>query len=102
MRRWARIAAASLFLTVAWAASAAAQTGTTTIPPVREIPVTGGQTTTTTAPASTSGTSGTSGGGLASTGVAADVLVPFGVALIGVGGVLQVAARRPRRDLGLL
>ena len=67
---------------------------TTTVPP---IPVTGGATTTT-APAST----GAAGDDLASTGIAADMLVPFGFALIGAGGVLQVVARRPRRDLGLL
>ena len=66
---------------------------TTTVPP---IPVTGGATTTT-APASTG-----AAGGLASTGIAADMLVPLGFALIGAGGILQVAARRPRRDLGLL
>lgn len=68
---------------------------TTTVPP---IPVTGGATTTT-APAST-GTA--AGGDLASTGIAADLLVPLGFGLIGAGGVLQVASRRPRRDLGLL
>jgi predicted phage tail protein len=39
---------------------------------------------------------------MASTGIAADILVPLGFALIGVGGVMQVAARRPQRDLGLL
>jgi len=66
---------------------------TTTVPP---IPVTGGATTTT-APASTG-----AAGDLASTGIAADMLVPLGFALIGAGGILQVAARRPRRDLGLL
>lgn len=80
---------------------AAAQT--TTVPPVRSIPVTGGTTATTAAPTTTAATAATgSDGDLASTGVAADLLVPFGFALIGVGGVLQVAARRPRRDLGLL
>jgi hypothetical protein len=72
---------------------AAAQT--TTVPP---IPVTGGATTTTAAPA----TGGAGGGDLASTGIAADLLVPLGFGLIGAGGVLQVASRRPRRDLGLL
>ena len=74
---------------------AAAQT--TTVPP---IPVTGGATTTT-APA-TSGTGDTAGDDLASTGIAADMLVPLGFGLIGAGGILQVASRRPRRDLGLL
>ena len=86
-------------------ASAASAQTSTTIPPVRSIPVTGGQTaTTTTAPAS-SGDSVTAGasGGLADTGLAADVLVPFGFALIGGGAVLQAAARRrPRNAYGLL
>ncbi|HEX4978732.1 MAG TPA: hypothetical protein VFV35_01585 [Acidimicrobiales bacterium] len=80
------------------APAASAQT-TTTVPPVRSIPVTGGQaaTTTTTAPASSE-----SAGTLAETGMAADVLVPFGFALIGAGAVLQLASRRPREAFGLL
>jgi hypothetical protein len=81
---------------------AAAQT--TTVPP---IPVTGGATTTTVASTATTASSSSSSGSvasgsLASTGIAADLLVPLGFGLIGAGGVLQLAARRPRRNLGLL
>jgi hypothetical protein len=88
---------------MAGAGAAAAQT-TTTMPPVRSIPVTGGQTatTTTTAPAATGGETA-AGGDLADTGIAADMLVPFGFALIGGGAVMQAAARRrPRDAYGLL
>ena len=84
------------------ASVASAQT-TTTVPPVRSIPVTGGQTATTTTAAPTTGSTETTGaGGLADTGMAADMLVPFGFALIGAGAVMQAAARRPRGDYGLL
>ena len=89
-------AAGALLMT---AGIAGAQT-TTTTPPVRSIPVTGGQaaTTTTAAPATESAT-----GDLASTGLAADMLVPAGFALIGAGAVMQAAARRrPRNAYGLL
>ena len=85
-------------------ASAASAQTTTTMPPVRSIPVTSGQTatTTTTAPATSGGTEGTSGD-LADTGLAADMLVPFAFGLIGGGAVLQAAARRrPRNAYGLL
>ena len=85
------------------AGTAAAQT--TTVPP---IPVTGGSgTTATTAPAgdggaTTAGAEGDRSGSLAATGIAADTLVPAGFALIGAGALMQAAARRPRRALGLL
>ena len=77
---------------------AAAQT--TTVPPVRPIPVTGNATTTTAAPVTTAADTD---GDLASTGVAADMLVPAGFVLIGTGAVLHAAARRrPRNAYGLL
>lgn len=83
------------------ASVASAQT-TTTVPPVRTIPVTGGQTATTTTAPTTGSTETTEAGGLADTGTAADMIVPFGFALIGAGAVMQAAARRPRSDYGLL
>lgn len=99
--------------------ASAAGAQTTTLPPVRSIPVTGGQaatttttaraTTATTAPAPSSGTAGSTtaapsnDSGLADTGMAADLLVPFALALIGGGAVLQVVARRrDAADYGLL
>ena len=92
------------------AAPAAAQTTSTTIPPVRSIPVTpaptvattAAPTTTTTAPkvtttaptaAATAGTE-TAAPPVAVTGISADKLVPFGLLLIGLGAVLTNAARR--------
>jgi hypothetical protein len=89
------------------AGMAAAQTSTTsTLPPVRTIPVTSGTTaTTTTAKATTTtavGAKVASSNAMASTGIAADTLVPLGFALIGIGGVMHVASRRPQRNLGLL
>lgn len=98
--RGPRLALASLLATAALlsaAAAASAQT-TTTTPPVPPIPVTGGTTATTAAPTSTAADNDD----LASTGLAADMLVPVGFALIGVGAVMQAAARRPRRAYGLL
>ena len=103
-----RFAIAGLALTGALfvgAGVAAAQT--TTLPPVRTIPVTGATTSTTAARATTTTTaaaavSSATANAMASTGIAADMLVPLGFALIGAGGAMQVAARRPRRDLGLL
>lgn len=86
-------------------ASAVSAQTTTTMPPVRSIPVTGGQTATTTTAPEGGGDSVTAGasGDLADTGIAADMLVPFGFALIGGGAVLQAAARRrPRNAYGLL
>jgi hypothetical protein len=80
------------------AGAAAAQT-TSTTPQIPSIPVTGGQTATTT----TAATSAADDGDLASTGMAADLLVPAGFVLIGTGAVLQAAARRrPRNAYGLL
>ena len=88
-------AAGALLVTVG---VAGAQT-TTTTPPVRSIPVTGGQAATTTTAAATESATGD----LASTGLAADMLVPAGFALIGAGAVMQAAARRrPRNAYGLL
>ncbi len=94
------VAACLLSLTGALCLGAGiASAQTTTVPP---IPVTPAPTTTV-ATSATSGTASTGAtGSLASTGMAADLLVPFGFGLIGVGGLLQLAARRPRRDLGLL
>jgi predicted phage tail protein len=92
----------ALFLSVG---VAAAQTTTSTLPPVKTIPVTGATTTSTTAKATTTtvATAAVSAAGsMASTGIAADMLVPLGFALIGIGGVMHVVARRPQRDLGLL
>lgn len=88
---------------LAGATAALAQT-TTTVPPVRSIPVTGGQTaTTTTAAPAAAGGETAAAGGLADTGIAADMLVPFGFTLIGAGAVMQAAARRrPRNAYGLL
>lgn len=96
--RAARLAISGLAAALLLAGAGAAEAQTTTVPP---IPVTGGQTgTTTTAPAGTgTGTSGT----LAETGVAADMLVPFGFALIASGAAMQAAARRRSRTAyGLL
>lgn len=91
-------------LVVGAAAPVAAQTATTTtMPPVRSIPVTPaptttapGAATTTTAPAT--GTAGAADEDpLADTGLAADKLVPLAFALIAVGALLDAAARRARR-----
>jgi hypothetical protein len=100
-----RLAIVSATLVIGLAAPVAAQTTTTTIPPVRSIPVTSGPTTTaapspttTTTVASTAVTSATTDAKpLASTGVAADKLVPLGFLLIALGAALTGAARRPRR-----
>ena len=84
-------------LAVGLAAPAAAQTTTTTMPPVRSIPVTpapGATTTTTTRPASTAVSGETASSPLADTGMAADKLVPLGFLLIGLGAALTGAARR--------
>ncbi len=99
---------AAIFVAAAMAAGlspvpgAVAQT-TTTMPPVRSIPVTPGPTTATTAAPTTgesAGQGGTAAADLADTGVAADKLVPLGLLLIGLGAALQGAARR--RSYGLL
>ena len=96
-------------LAVGVATPVAAQTSTTTtMPPVRSIPVTPAPTTTA-APASTTTTARAStpttvaagnetaaADPLADTGIAADKLVPLAFALIAVGGLLDAAARRRR------
>lgn len=93
-------------LVVGVAAPVAAQTTTTsTMPPVRSIPVTPAQPATTTTTAATTATTAATGGGgetaagdpLADTGIAADKLVPLGFLLIAVGALLDGAARRYRR-----
>lgn len=102
-------------LVVGVAAPVAAQTSTTTtMPPVRSIPVTPAPapTTTTAAPAATTTSTTappaaaaetaappaeTAGAPLADTGIAADKLVPFAFLLIALGAVLDAAARRYRR-----
>lgn len=90
----------SAVLAVGLAAPAAAQTTTTTMPPVRSIPVTPapGVTTTTARPAATTPPVAASGetaaAPLADTGLAADTLVPFGFLLIGLGAALTGASRR--------
>lgn len=95
-------------LVVGVAAPVAAQSTTTsTMPPVRSIPVTPAQpatTTTTAATTPTTAATGAGGGGetaagdpLADTGIAADKLVPLGFVLIALGAVLDAAARRYRR-----
>jgi hypothetical protein len=69
----------------------AAQTTTsTTVPPVRSIPVTPAAP----APTTTSSAGGSAAAPLAATGIAADRLVPFGFVLIGMGAALVGAARR--------
>ncbi len=98
-------------LAVGLAAPAAAQT-TTTMPPVRSIPVTPAPTTTA-APAATTTTTARAAAPtptpvqaaaaaavedpLADTGIAADKLVPLAFLLIAVGALLDAAARRNRR-----
>ena len=96
-----RILMLSAVLAVGLAAPVAAQTTTTTMPPVRSIPVTPapGVTTTTTARAATPTTAAVAGtdtaaSPLADTGLAADKLVPFGFVLIGLGAALTGASRR--------
>ena len=86
----------SAVLAVGLAAPAAAQTTTTTMPPVRSIPVTPapGVTTTTTARPAAAVSGETAASPLADTGIAADKLVPFGFVLIGLGAALTGAARR--------
>jgi hypothetical protein len=97
----------SAVLAVGLAGPVAAQTTTTTMPPVRSIPVTPAPTTsaapsatTTTTPRTTTTTPTASVSGetaalpLADTGLAADKLVPFGFLLIGLGAVLTGASRR--------
>lgn len=93
----------SAVLAVALAGPAAAQsTTTTTMPPVRSIPVTPapGTVTTTTAKAATpTAVAGaeTAAAPMANTGLAADKLVPTGFLLIGLGALLVSASRRYRR-----
>ena len=88
----------SAVLAVGLATPVAAQTTTTTMPPVRSIPVTpapGVTTTTTARPAATpAGTESAAAAPLADTGLAADKLVPFGFLLIGLGAALTGASRR--------
>lgn len=93
-------------LVVGVAAPVAAQSTTTsTMPPVRSIPVTPAQPATTTTTAATTPTTAATGGSgetaagdpLADTGIAADKLVPLGFLLIAVGALLDAAARRYRR-----
>lgn len=92
-------------LVVGVAAPVAAQSTTTsTMPPVRSIPVTPAQPATTTTTAATTATTAPAGDGevaagdpLADTGLAADMLVPLGFVLIAVGAALDAAARRYRR-----
>lgn len=93
-------------LVVGVAAPVAAQTTTTsTMPPVRSIPVTPAQPATTTTTAATTATTAATGADgetaagdpLADTGIAADKLVPLGFLLIAVGALLDAAARRYRR-----
>ena len=93
----------SAVLAVGLAGPAAAQT-TTTMPPVRSIPVTPAPGVTTTTVRTTTTTAAVSGAGagtaetaaapLADTGLAADKLVPFGFLLIGLGAALTGASRR--------
>ncbi len=84
------------------AAPAAAQTTSTTMPPVRSIPVTPAPTVTT-APGATATTTTTApkvasnsaeAPAMADTGLSADKLVPFGLLLIGLGAALTNSARR--------
>ena len=99
-----RILLISAVLAVGLAAPVAAQTTTTTMPPVRSIPVTPAPGVTTTTVRSTTPTTaavaGTGSGNetaaspLADTGLAADKLVPFGFLLIGLGAALTGASRR--------
>ena len=86
----------SAVLAVGLAVPAAAQTTTTTMPPVRSIPVTPapGVTTTTTARPTPAVSGETAASPLADTGLAADKLVPFGFVLIALGAALTGAARR--------
>lgn len=109
-RTRAAIFSAAMAAALASGSGAAAQTtgATTTMPPVRSIPVTPAPTTTA-APVRTAGAesaqtgqSGRAAADLADTGVAADRLVPLGLLLIGVGAALQGVARRPRRAYALL
>ena len=93
----------SAVLAVGLAGPVAAQT-TTTMPPVRSIPVTPAPGVTTTTVRTTTTTAAVSGAGagtaetaaapLADTGLAADKLVPFGFLLIGLGAALTGASRR--------
>lgn len=98
-----RILIVAAALAVGLAAPAAAQT-TTTMPPVRSIPVTPAPTTTAVPAATTTTTvrAGTETAAaaedpLADTGIAADKLVPLGLVLIALGALLDAAARRYRR-----
>ena len=90
---------------------AAAQTApSTTMPPVRSIPVTPAPTTPTTAAPATNTAAATTTetaaaatqAPLADTGIAADRLVPLGFGLIGLGAALSGASRRTRRAYTLL
>lgn len=76
-------------LAVAVVTPAAAQT-TTTLPPVRSIPVAP-------APATAAPPAAAPADPLADTGVAADKLVPLAFALIALGALLDASARRWRR-----
>ncbi|HUP86261.1 MAG TPA: hypothetical protein VM143_11390 [Acidimicrobiales bacterium] len=93
----------SAVLAVGLAGPAAAQTTSTTMPPVRSIPVTPAPgVTTTTARLTTATTTAptpveTAAAPMADTGLAADKLVPLGLLLIAVGAALTEAARRARR-----
>lgn len=91
----------SAVLAVGLAAPVAAQTTTTTMPPVRSIPVTPAPGVTTTTVRSTTPTTAvvaaagqTAAAPLADTGLGADKLVPFGFVLIGLGAALTGASRR--------
>lgn len=97
----------STVLAVGLAAPVAAQTSSTstTMPPVRSIPVTPAPTVTTAPPATTTtvpartAPAGTESAAppMADTGLAADKLVPFGFLLIGLGAALTGGARRVGR-----
>lgn len=94
-------------LAVGATAPAAAQT-TTTMPPVRSIPVTPAPTSTTAATSTTvrattattapaAAAAQTAAPPMADTGLPADKLVPFSFLLIGLGAALTGAARRSGR-----
>lgn len=98
----------SAVLAVGLSGPVAAQTTSTTMPPVRSIPVTPAPTVTTAPPATTTTTApaaaGAAGAGsetaappMADTGLAADKLVPFGFLLIGLGAALTAGSRRVGR-----
>ncbi len=95
-------------LALGLAGPVAAQTTSTTMPPVRSIPVTPAPTVTTApaptttvkaaaAPTQTAAAPISATPGMADTGLAADKLVPFGLLLIGLGAALTGSARRVGR-----